>query len=69
MSQWKKRLTAIAVAAAVILAVPTAVFAVKSILEPDPPAPSQVVTVSAAQITAEAPSKPPLPSRRTEMIT
>lgn len=47
MSQWKKRLTAIAVTAAVILAVPTAVFAVKSILEPDPPSPSQVVTVSA----------------------
>ena len=57
MSQWKKRLTAIAVTAAVILAVPTAVFAVKSILEPDPPSPSQVVTVSAAQITAEAPKR------------
>ena len=62
MSQWKKRLTAIAVAAAVILAVPTAVFAVKSILEPDPPAPSQVVTVSAAQITAEAPEAGKAPS-------
>ena len=62
MSQWKKRLTAIAVAAAVILAVPTAVFAVKSILEPDPPVPSQVVTVSAAQITAEAPEAGKAPS-------
>ena len=62
MSQWKKRLTAIAVTAAVILAVPTAVFAVKSILEPDPPPPSQVVTVSAAQITAEAPEAGKAPS-------
>ncbi len=55
MSQWKKRLTAITVAAAVILAVPTAVFAVKSILEPDPPASSQVVTISSAKISTEAP--------------
>ena len=65
MSQWKKRLTAIAVAAAVILAVPTAVFAVKSILEPDPPPPSQVVTISSANITAEKPEAGKAPSSLT----
>ena len=62
MSQWKKRLTAIAVTAAVVLAVPTAVFAVKSILEPDPPASSQVVTISSANISAEAPVAGKAPS-------
>lgn len=62
MSQWKKRLTAIAVAAAVVVAVPTAVFAVKSILEPDPPAPSQVVTISSARISAEVPEAGKAPS-------
>lgn len=62
MSQWKKRLTAIVVAAAVILAVPTAVFAVTSILEPDPPASAQVVNISSAKITVEAPETGKAPS-------
>lgn len=62
MSQWKKRLTAIAVAAAVVIAVPTAVFAVQSILEPDPPASSQVVTISSAKISTEGPAAGKAPS-------
>ena len=62
MSQWKKRLMACVIAVVALLAVPTAVLAVQTLLEPDPPAPVGETTISTVQISADAPEAGRVPT-------
>ncbi len=62
MSRIKKQTSLILIALAVILAVPTAVFGIKALIEPEAPAPLATTVIDNVKITAKSPEVGEAPS-------